>query len=147
MIIDKLENLKNYTALNPLFGKVVEFIEKEDLQSFPLGKHVIDGDDLFANFNECSAKAREEAKLETHDVMIDIQIPLNDAEEMGYTPRADLMPAPYDAENDISFYEGAARQYFTVEPGMFVIFFPEDAHAPAICRHDGLRKIIFKVKV
>jgi len=28
MIIDKIENLKNYAQVNPLFPKVVEFIQQ-----------------------------------------------------------------------------------------------------------------------
>ena len=145
MIIGKLNDLKRYASLNPLFSKVVEFIEQNDLLSIPVGKHVIDGERVIANFNECSAKSREQAPLETHNKMIDIQVPLNFAEEMGYSPRVELAPASYDEENDISFYEERPQQFITIQPGMFVIFFPEDGHAPAICEKDGLRKIIFKV--
>lgn len=65
---------------------------------------------------------------------------------MGYTPRADLPEAAYDAEKDISFYEGAATDYLTVKPGMFVIFFPEDAHAPGVTP-EKVRKVIVKVHV
>ena len=32
MIIDKLENLKNYASVNPLFPKVVEFLKQNDLK-------------------------------------------------------------------------------------------------------------------
>ena len=48
MIIDKIENLKNYASVNPLFPKVVEFIEQHDLDQLELGKHEIVGKDLFA---------------------------------------------------------------------------------------------------
>lgn len=47
---------------------------------------------------------------------------------MGYMPRTDLPEAAYNAEKDITFYEGLATDYLTVKPGMFAIFFPEDAH-------------------
>ena len=36
--------------------------------------------------------------------------------------------------------------YLTVKPGMFAIFFPEDAHAPGVTP-DGVRKVIVKVRV
>ena len=78
--------------------------------------------------------------------MIDIQIPFNVPESMGYTPRTDLDEQPYNAEKDITFYDGLAQQYITVHPGMFVIFFPQDAHAPCVSEASEIRKVIFKVK-
>ena len=145
MIVDKIENLKDYACLNPLFADVVDYISRTDLSAQLAGKHVIKGEDLFANFNFCKGKRPEEAALETHNAMIDIQMPLNHAETIGYTPRAELAETDYDEANDISFYPCAAQQYVTLQPGMFAIFFPQDAHAPAICEYDDLRKIIFKV--
>ena len=146
MIIDLLTNIGKYVALNPLFQDVVDYIRNNDLASKPEGKDVIKGDDLFANFVVTKGKTKEEAKLETHDKMIDIQIPISGVETMGYTPRVDLEEQSYNAEKDITFYDGLAQQYVTIYPGMFVIFFPEDGHAPAISNAEKLKKVIFKVK-
>ena len=146
MIIDTLANLGNYVALNPLFQDVVDFINKNDLASMPTGKVHIKGEDLYANFTVAKGKTKEEARLETHDVMIDIQIPFNVPESMGYTPRADLAEQPYNAEKDITFYDGLAQQYITVKPGMFVVFFPQDGHAPCVSEAAEIKKVIFKVK-
>ena len=77
---------------------------------------------------------------------IDIQIPLSGVEVMGYTPREDLPEAEYNADKDISFYHGLAESYIPVKPGMFVIFFPQDAHAPGVTP-DGVKKVIVKVLV
>ena len=73
MIIDALNNLKDYVSLNPLFKDVVEFIQKTDLASQEPGIVKIQGDDLFANFTVANGKTPDQAKLETHDKMIDIQ--------------------------------------------------------------------------
>ena len=90
------------------------------------------------NFSQTNPKTKEEAKLETHNRFIDIQIPLSGVEVMGYTPREDLPEAEYNADKDISFYHGLAESYIPVKPGMFVIFFPQDAHAPG--GHTGWRE-------
>ena len=76
MIIDKLENLKNYASVNPLFPKVVEFLQEHDLNALEIGKHEIVGKDLFVNIQMAKGKTPAEATIETHDNMIDIQIPL-----------------------------------------------------------------------
>lgn len=146
MIIDTLDNLSKYVSLNPLFSKVVDFIENNGLEGHEPGKVEIDGKDLFVNFSLAKGKTKDEALLETHNVMIDIQIPLSCPETMGYTPRNELAEGEYNETKDITFYEQAAKEYITVHPGSFVIFFPQDAHAPCISDEKQIDKVIFKVK-
>lgn len=146
MVIDKIENLEKYASLNPLFSQAIEFLKSTDLNAHEIGKVKLQGDDLVVNFAQARPKTKEEAKLETHNRFIDIQIPLDGVEVMGYTPRADLLDAEYNAEKDITFYPGLAESYLTIKPGMFAIFFPEDGHAPGVTP-DGVKKVIVKVLV
>src|SRR5574344_353572 len=106
MITDTLDNLRKYAALNPLFATVCDYLEGNSLEDAPLGKIVLQGSDLFINVAQTSPKTADEAKLETHQQMIDIQIPLSGNETMGYTPLVHLPQAPYDDKKDISFYQG-----------------------------------------
>ena len=145
MVIDYLENLKKYVSVNPLFGEVVEFLATHDLHTLDEGKHSIHGDQLFVNICTVKPKTREEAVLETHRDMIDIQVPISGAEEYGYTPLDELPDAPYQAEKDLTLYEGSAKSYVCGKPGQFLIFAPQDGHAPGITPV-ALRKAIFKVK-
>ena len=147
MIIDKVENLKNYAQVNPLFPKVVEFIQQHDLNALELGKYEIEGKDLFVNIQMAKGKTLAEAVIETHNRMIDIQIPLSDAETFGYTQRDQLPDAEYNAEKDITkIPDLAADSYLTCQPGMMAIFFPQDGHAPCIAGVPEIKKAIFKVK-
>jgi YhcH/YjgK/YiaL family protein len=104
------------------------------------------GKDLVVNIAQTNPKTKEQAKLETHNKFIDIQIPLSGVEIMGYTPAADCKPADaaYNEEKDITFFEGLAESYIPVKPGMFAIFFPEDGHAPGVTE-TGVKKVIVKV--
>ena len=147
MIIDKIENLKNYVSLNPYFAKVVEFLEKTDLNSLEKGKHEIDGKDCFVNIMDTKGKTKEEAVMETHVRMLDIQIPLNEDEIYGYTPTVDLPEAEYNAEKDVTKYPGVMGESFCVcHPGMMAIFFPEDGHQPCIGSAESIHKAVFKIK-
>lgn len=146
MILDKIENLVKYASINPLFQKVVEYLNTTDVASQPEGKVLIDGTDLFVNYNVAKGKSIDEARIETHDKMIDLQMPLSGPETFGFSPRADLPEAAYNAEKDITFYEGRAEKYITVQPGEFVIFFPQDGHAPCISDAEKIVKVIFKIK-
>ena len=147
MIIDSLQNLKNYESVNPLFSKVIEFLKNHDLNTLETGKHEIEGKDLFVNIQATKGKTPDEAVIETHDKMIDIQIPLSAPETYGYTPREALPAANYNAEKDITkIPDLAAESYITCQPGMMAIFFPQDGHAPCIAGVPELKKAIFKVK-
>lgn len=148
MVLDLLENLKNYEALNPHFAKVVDFLEKNDLANLPLGRNEICGDLVFANVMDVNPKSKEEAFIEVHRRYIDIQIPISVNEEMGYTPLNELPDASYNEDNDASTYPVGmlARDYFNVHKGEFIIFFPQDGHAPAITSVP-LKKVVVKVAV
>ncbi|WP_027450075.1 YhcH/YjgK/YiaL family protein [Xylanibacter brevis] len=147
MIIDTLENLEKYVAVNPLFKKVVAFLRENDLMTLAEGKHVIDGDDLFVNIQVAKGKTPDEAVIETHRKMVDIQIPLDGMETYGYTPLCNLPDVPYQAEKDITKYPGQmADSFIDCQPGMFAVFFPQDGHAPCISMAPTIKKAIFKVK-
>lgn len=146
MVVDKLENLEKYVSLNPLFAQAVEFLKSIDLDAHEIGKITLKEGELMVNFSQTRPKTKEEAKLETHNQFIDIQIPLSGVEVMGYTPRTDLPEEEYNAEKDITFYKGLAKDYLTITPGMFAIFFPQDGHAPGVTS-DGVKKVIVKVRV
>lgn len=147
MVVDTLDNLGKYASLNPLFAQAVEFLQSHDLQAMEVGKTELQGKDLVVNVAQTAPKTKEQAKLETHNEFIDIQIPLSGTEIIGYTAAKDCVPAdaPYSVEKDITFFDGLADTYLTVKPGMFAIFFPQDGHAPAITEN-GVKKIIVKVK-
>lgn len=113
MVVDTLENLEKYASLNPLFAQAIEFLKSHDLHAMEVGKTELKGADLVVNIAQTTPKAKEQAKLETHNEFIDIQIPLSGTEVMGYTPGKDCVPAdaPYNAEKDITFFEGLAETY------------------------------------
>lgn len=148
MIIDTLDNLGKYAALNPLFADVVDFLKSNDLQTMEPGKYPIKDKDLFLNLSLAKQRTKDTAFLETHVEMIDIQIPITCPETFGYTPLCDLSAFEYNAEKDITKYgDTKAQTYVTVNPGQFAIFFPQDGHAPCIIEKEEIKKAIFKVKV
>ena len=108
MVVDTLENLEKYASLNPLFAQAIEFLKSHDLHAMEVGKTELNGKDLVINIAQTTPKTKEQAKLETHNEFIDIQVPLSGTEIMGYTPGKDCVPAdaPYSAEKDITFLKG-----------------------------------------
>ena len=148
MIIDKIENLKNYVGVNRHFSKVIEFLEANDLNALENGKHEIDGPDCFVNIMDTKGKTKEEAVMETHRRMLDIQIPLDADETYGYTPTADLPKAEYNEAKDVTKYPGVQGESFiTCHPGMMAVFLPEDGHQPCIGTAENIHKAVIKIAV
>lgn len=148
MILDSINRFSDYVNLHPLFPKALEFIESLDFQNLQFEKKELLGNDLFVTTSESVLKTQSEAKLEAHNSYIDIQIPVSKTERFGWSPRKDLKIelAPFDHSKDLIFYEDTPATYIDVQPQNFVIFYPEDAHAPCI-GEKSVSKIVIKVKV
>lgn len=147
MIIDTLDNLEHYEPLNRLIAKVVAFIREHDLNKLPAGKYPIAGDDAYVNIQTATGRTEDEAVIEYHHKMIDIQIPLGEDERYGYTPLADLPAADFDEKNDCALMPGIHPQtVLNLRKGQFVIFTPQDGHAPCISDLRSFKKAIFKIK-
>ena len=148
MIIDSIENLVKYVDMNPLLADVVDFLKSHDLSVMEEGKYPIMGDDLYVNVQVAKQRTTETCFVESHRKMIDIQIPISCEETYGYSPLDVLPDAAYDADKDMTIYDGVKPQEFvTLAPGMMVIFVPQDGHAPCIIDEPEIKKAIFKVSV
>ena len=148
MILDSLQNSAKYESLHPAFHQAFEFVRNTDFSKLEPGKIMLDGKNLFVNYQQVTGKTEAEAKMETHRDYIDIQIALEHVETMGYTPTCELKEPrdAYNAEKDITFYYDKAQTYLNVQPGQFAIFFPEDGHQPCIAEGQ-FRKVMVKVKL
>ena len=146
MIIDELAHLKDYIPLFPSLRSVCEFMDEYDIRTRPEGRAELNLEGGFVNIQTVPAKTADEARLETHRKMIDVQIPLSGDETIGYSPLGELSDADYDDAADISFYKERAHSYVVVKRGMFAIFQPQDAHAPGVTPV-VLKKAVFMIPV
>ena len=150
MIADSLENLQRYAALNPLFAKAFDYIRSVDLLSLEVGKFDIDGDHLrgIVSDKNGTTAAESTAKFECHNAHIDIQVCIRGRETMGWKPRntCKVPRGEYNTEKDVLFFDDAPDMFFGLTDNQFVIFYPEDVHAPMI--GDGpIKKLVIKVKI
>ena len=148
MIIADLTACHRYYNLHPRMREMLEYIVQHDFSQQEAGRILLDGDNLFINLDEVGLKTKEQQRLEFNKNYIDIQVPLLQAETMGWTALSDLTTPDiaYNPERDCGFYTQAAKEYFSVKPGQFTIFFPEDAHAPII-GNGKQRKLVGKIRI
>jgi biofilm protein TabA len=148
MIIDKLQNAKSYYNMHPAFEKAFAFLRQDNLAELAPGRYDIDGDKLFCSISKGPGRSRSEAKLEAHRKYIDIQYVIAGTDEMGYKPTADckFIDTVYDANADIGFFQDQPDNWIPVPAGSFVIFFPQDAHAPLVSDQE-IHKAVLKIAV
>jgi YhcH/YjgK/YiaL family protein len=149
MIIDTLQNASKYFTLHPLFAKAFAHINATDLQNQKDGKIELE-DGLKAIYSNKLGVAAEAscAKFECHNKNIDIQLCINGTETIGWKPREKCVVAngDYNEEKEVQLYHDEPDMFFQLTNGQFVIFFPEDVHAPMI--GEGLiKKLVIKVKI
>lgn len=147
MIIDTLDNLTRYLTVCPNIQAVLDYLACHSLESLPDGKTVISGDDVWVNVETCGPRTKDEARIEAHRLMADIQIPLSGTETHGYSPLSSTQmdASDYDTRADISFLSVSPQMYFCIKPKEFVLYLPGEGHAPAIT-NEPLHKAVFKVK-
>ena len=83
-----------------------------------------------------------------HHDYIDVHILLEGKETIGWKATEDLKEEtkPYSKEGDCALYSDTPTTYVDINPGEFVLVYPEDAHAPVI-GEGKIRKLIAKVKI
>lgn len=147
MILDTLQNRELYYFLSPRLRQAFEWLDRTDVASLEVGRHDIDGDDIFVNVSELDLRSRSEAALELHREYIDIQVVFGGEEEFGWSPKSAVASprAEFDIERDIQFFLDTPQTFYTVREGQFTILTPEDAHAPML-GSGHVRKLIFKVR-
>ncbi len=150
MIIDTLNNAKKYIALHPRFARAFEYLHTQDLEKMEDGKQDIDGENLraIASNKYGMTAAESTAKFECHNQHIDIQVCIRGVETIGWKPRESCkqQKGDYNSEKDVLFYADEPDMYFQLHAGQFVIFYPEDVHAPMI-GEGPIKKLVVKVKL
>jgi YhcH/YjgK/YiaL family protein len=101
--------------------------------------------------SKIDSKPISEGNLEAHRKYIDIQFLLSGEEILGYAPVKGLtVVEEYDPQKDIAFFNTPKEiTKVKLEPGLFCILFPDDAHLPG-CHLAGpsdARKVVIKVKI
>jgi len=142
------ETLQALEAYNPRFKKVFEFIRGHDMAQLAVGKHPIDGDEVFVNVAESGPRSPQAAKLEAHQRYHDLQwLIAGDVETHGIIPVAQCRQPKdaYNPEKDVVFYADAWTDTLTLTPGQFVLYTPATAHAPNMTE-GHIKKAVFKVK-
>jgi len=149
MIIDTLVEAEKYYGLHKNFKAAFDYLKAQDLLNLEIGKFdIADGLKVIVSDNEGKTAEVAAEKFECHNKNIDIQLCIRGNETIGWKPRTDCKSpkGEYSDEKDVLFYADAPDMHFGLTANQFVIFFPEDVHAPMI-GEGMIKKLVVKVRI
>lgn len=146
MIITQLSDTATIEALHPAFKPLFDYLKSHNLLEMPLGRIEIDGKNLFINNDNPTLRTAEEQTIEVHRRYIDVHIPLDTTERIGWkaTRHCTQLVSDYEEVNDRMFYGDRPSTYVDIHPGEVCICYPQDGHAPIIGT-GTMRKAVAKV--
>ncbi len=148
MIKDSLKRANTYYGISENLKKGFEWIKNNDLKNMPDGRYEIT-DKIYANLQ--SYLTKDNAPYEAHREYIDIQYMVTGEELSGVTDYSNCSTTEqYNKEKDIEFLKNNSNEQFhQISEGEFFVFFPHDAHKPAIKIRENkkVKKVIVKVSV
>ncbi len=148
MIITNLKRIATYKGISENLDKAIDFVLSAD-GSISDGKHIIDGDNVYANVMTITPKVNGDTVYEAHRKYIDIHYILSGVEISGCADIDDCTPTTeYSDENDCILLVSESGRMNKFLPKEAYIVYPEDAHAPNGSETgETIRKIVVKVKV
>lgn len=149
MIFDKLENLKLYKGMNPNLDTAIDFILSHDLNKLPLGKTIIDGENVYMNVMDARAFPVEEREYEVHKNYMDIQMDLAGTERIDTGDSTRTTLKEYDETKDVAKAEAPDLAGCVIGPGNFIICMAMEPHKPniAVSEDTILKKAVCKVHI
>jgi YhcH/YjgK/YiaL family protein len=151
MILSDIYNWdKEKPAFNKVFHKVVQYIRSHELKNFDPGTYEIEGKNLYVMIQDVVTVTPEERRAENHARYIDIQY-LIEGEEVIKVARQNERNQPIDNQldsNDVLFYDVVENEMtITMQPGMFIVLFPDDLHRASCSVKGGerIKKAVFKI--
>ena len=147
MIFDTLENIKNYEGLGRVYT-ALKFLSETDFTKIDLGRYELQGDDIFYMVQRYETDP-DKTISEAHKKYIDIQFMVDGEEIIGVAPiSCEKTETEAKPENDVWFYD-CKTENITLNPGSFVILYPNDIHRPGVAVAESIpcKKVVVKVKV
>lgn len=150
MIFAGLDQTDSQGTLDAGVRKAIDYAKSHDLASFDCGQHPIDGEDLFVNIVEYTTTDPENRFWEAHRDYLDVHVPISGTEQIDLGFLGRMKKGEYQKDGDFQPADGEKNASVIMNPGDFLVCYPEDAHRTAVAANgqpETVKKAIFKVKI
>lgn len=139
-------------AYSAVIKQGLEYLKNTDIAKLDSGKHVIDGDNIFAVVSDYVPEPKDQRRAEAHKKYIDIQYVHSGEEFIGcsfLSPKNEVLEDLL-AEKDVIFYKTTFDEIdVKLTAGSYAVIFPDDVHRPGCSTgfNAGVRKVVLKIKL
>ena len=149
MIYGKLQNALRYRGISPDLDLALEHLTPEFLASVGQEHVQLKGTDVYCFKVDLTTVPEEKAFFENHHVYADIHVVMDGVEVMDIALPETLEMYEERPESDAYFFHGEGYTRLVLEPGSFLVCFPEDAHKTMITLGEPapLTKVVFKIRL
>ncbi|WP_413736048.1 YhcH/YjgK/YiaL family protein [Sodalis sp. RH21] len=149
MITGNINHLDLVPYLPAKLREAIEYVKQHITPETPLGKHDIEGNQVFVLISNDSTDLLENRRAEYHAKYLDIQIILDGVEGMTFSNLPAGKPdTDWLADKDIAFLAaGEQEKQFVMHSGDFVVYYPGEVHKPlcAVGEPAHVRKAVVKI--
>ena len=147
MILDRLDNADTYAAVDGL-ADAFAFLRRGGFDELASGRHEVGGERMYVMVNRYTTKAPSELPYEAHRAWLDVHYIVSGRETLYWEDTAALPPGEgYQADGDAELYRHDGGMPVVLEPGMFVVLYPQDAHKPGCVAGSAVPTVKVVVKL
>lgn len=153
MIYGQLNNFEQEkVAFSPALQKGLLYLKNTDLSTLSVGRHDIDGDNIFALVSEYVTEPKKDRKPEAHQRYIDIQYLASGEEMIGcslLSSECEVLQDELELKDLIFYNEVKQEVDMLLKPGVYAVLFPNDVHRPCCMLNSAARvkKVVIKIAV
>lgn len=143
--------LAPYKSLGERMRCAIEYLESTRFEELPIGRHVIQGDNIYGLVSDYLTCDPSEREYESHKKYIDFHLVIVGEEQIYCCENNKLnIIGEYIEERDKQRYEGTEWDVAVrLQKGMVVILFPSDVHKVGltVSKVQYVKKLVLKVNV
>lgn len=149
--IDNAEFAKQYQTNKKYWDEAFAFITNTNLDTLSVGKHAIDGDNVFATVSDGPTKDLDKTSWEAHHNYLDFHLVISGREKVGVmNAKTAKVTSPYDPAKDVENFDiNTKGDWYIEDPTTLYIFFPQNSHRPGVHvdGYDKVKKLVIKIKM
>ncbi len=135
------------SAYSDELSKIYKWIAENDLNKIRLGKHIIDGENLYVNILQYETKDETDCIWEAHRQYLDLHYIISGQELIEISDIRNMFIGEYEEDKDYVHINGDYDTQILCKSGSLLLLTPEDAHKTAVkvAESDLVKKAVFKI--
>ncbi|NCB02601.1 MAG: DUF386 domain-containing protein [Spirochaetia bacterium] len=147
MIIDSIENLKNYVKELPLLQEVLNIYLSTDFSTLPAGKYSTKNPNIRYIVFDYVLQKEGDVRYEVHKTETDLQLVISGKEmiEVAWSQPVNIVE---EYVPDIYFVTGNKALSVVLEENKFILLLPTEPHIPCLIadkNNTRVKKVVFKL--